>query len=742
MPADLQDEAIPELKKYLTASNRYENQVAARALGGLIQAKGKAFPLLLDALGSNDPTTRILASQSIVQLQIHAEGAAAVPMLAGMVSSGDTSAAYWAVEALESIGAAAQSSLVPLLQSDSTQTVVFAALALAKIGDPPPAGLSDKIAPALHHEYERIRLTALVSLQALGPAARPLAPDVRLAMHDRNQVLAGQAIRTLVAIDPDSPQSHAALSQALVNPNLEGPAAWAIQHSSSPIGWAIPALIDALKSHGCRYGPPFTQDALAAIGRDAVPPLTEMIRTGDDCAARSGMRALDAVGVEARSAAGAILARAAAPDLEARKEAFRTLAKIAPEWDPRPNPPSPTAYAETAIDPAPVGEIVSFLISQLKPSTPDRQIQALMDLAYLGKASLPAIPQIERIRGSDDSIPNEWIDAAIETIKNGKVRDNLGSKQLFGFPLIGSTNFPSPTPPIADDISVKVTTHPATARVGQSLHVTIGVETTTANKYILPVHRVISAQRRDASGLWRDVNVPVTDLYRGARSIDGIGPALGSLEPSHPSEEWEYLSNRYILDRPGQYRFTIEGSAVIGRLTDIRTPGRLNGAKKVRTRPITLELALLPRNVADSGRHIAQANLFLAHYENWKADTKAEFAAIEAADGLDDLLDYDAIPPVLRVIARSGTAGGIAFRTLAGLCDKNRVRTAILNDIEANHSPHNEEEALALAMALAQAETIPCRPQEERTDEDYVRWDYSRMRWEDQLLARLNSPAR
>jgi hypothetical protein len=399
--------------------------------------------------------------------------------------------------------------------------------------------------------------------------------------------------------------------------------------------------------------------------------------------------------------------------------------------------------------------VVPFLVGQLKSTDSYRADQAIVDLSYLGPLAVDALPALRSSRWSDDQYERRRVALAIRLIMGERPEiSTAGPKDLVDLPVMynRAPREPLPEPPLASDVSIRFVSPQRQWHVGEGVLLKFDIATTSAHKYGITGsrrYRLRSIVRLDPDGKIHPVDIPVSTLSRGGFYGGASAAGLSVLEVDHPWREDDFLAYEYVLDRPGKYRLTAD--AVVGVLASsvpVHTKGLFRGEDRleyqvstaaVRSSIITAEFEILPRDQVSSDRRLNEmtaAAMLLKDDEISDKTGKPKFDE----DELIHLIDYRTIPALIHIIevAGNGTTGGTAFHGLGYFRDKTRLRREILLDVKKNQRPHNEDEAGALAQALASAETITCGPEKSESDVDFVRWDVARMRWEDWMMGRLS----
>ncbi|MFI5346517.1 MAG: hypothetical protein ACHQ51_09110 [Elusimicrobiota bacterium] len=377
-------------------------------------------------------------------------------------------------------------------------------------------------------------------------------------------------------------------------------------------------------------------------------------------------------------------------------------------------------------------EIIPFLLDQLRSPDANRQYEALKDLAYLGSAAAPAVKTLRSLKKSD-VLDTRHVDEAIARIE-GVAMPAVNGRHIPLIPEVSTRTLRSEEDiAFTQNVHISFVPRKEPTHVGDDAELDFRINVEGPGKYISGyTHRILLAERIERDGSKTQINVPVYTLYRGGLFAIGGQNLPGVTDASHDGFETEQLNSRFILDRPGSYHFLLD--AVLTPITStVPIWSQINANPPVKTATITAEIELLPRDEGASRRRYLQLNAELM-------GAKDDDMGVDEFE-LYSLIDYDFIPGIMHLIGVAGgsSSAGTAVRSMAYLCDKKRVHAAVLQDIEKNNRPSGEYEAKDLIQILAMTETIPCRPKESADDVDYVRWDVSRMQWEDRLLKRLKN---
>ena len=303
--------AIPELRKCLQGTNRQLQLSALSAVQAMgIKARPLSEIFILIASDAPAPELQIQAMRALRRIQpepkfyapvlwplaLHvnaeirreaAEGILAlpaelsVPPLAKMLNHAEASAQHWAADILGRIGPAAASAAAPELvrrieQNNSPETVETFKTALVSMGTAAAEALFQhigkidsgrlypdhwavhslgqagipglaKLAEALQHENDTIRLAALYSIQKLGAAGRTALPKIERLLPDPNDRVRTASLQCLVAVSrkPDHYQND--IHRFLEDSSAEVRQAAAISVSSlSSVGEPIIGALENL----------------------------------------------------------------------------------------------------------------------------------------------------------------------------------------------------------------------------------------------------------------------------------------------------------------------------------------------------------------------------------------------------------------------------------------------------------------------------------------------------------------
>ncbi|HEY3122084.1 MAG TPA: HEAT repeat domain-containing protein [Vicinamibacteria bacterium] len=240
-----------------------------------------------------------------------------------------------------------------------------AAWALGRSGDPASVA---PLRAALADSSERVRREAARALGAVGPRARPAAPELFAALRDAREAVRGEAARALAGLDLHDAAYVPELVRTLQSddPYVRGFAAWTLGNVGPAAKAAVPALVAALD-----YEEGYDRGGAAT--------------------------ALAKMGAAAREAVPALVAGLRSPDGDRRWKAARTLGRIGPA----------------------AADAIPALVQALDDTNEHVRIYAARALGRMGPHARQAIPALERTaREPDPEIRQEAI-AALERLREG-----------------------------------------------------------------------------------------------------------------------------------------------------------------------------------------------------------------------------------------------------------------------------------------------------------------------------------
>jgi HEAT repeat protein len=332
--------AVIELAKKVEGEDAGIGREAARALRGFGHAAAPAVPALAKALDSNDQNFCIDAANALGA--IGPEAAGAVEALARNLIADNTrrEERLAILQAIASIGSSAKDAIpnVMKLVSDKDVPVRVAAIdTLSKIGGGSPEAarkLADQLKDLRNTPFA-VQNAVLRALAGMGPKAQGVATDLKL-YQDQTKDPASKvwAAAALAAIGAD-PDANAGIVLSAIKDTAPParPARVAAIEAAEYLGErarpGVPDLIEALKDRAVRERAARTLGRLAAIAKDAIRPLSDLLKDPERAMRRAAVEALGAMGPEAVIAAPK-LRELARTDAELAAAANAALDRIEP----------------------------------------------------------------------------------------------------------------------------------------------------------------------------------------------------------------------------------------------------------------------------------------------------------------------------------------------------------------------------------------------------------------------------
>jgi HEAT repeat protein len=308
--------AIPELAKKVEGKDDDLARAAIGALRTLGPVAAPAVPSLARAIQADDRSLCVDAAQALAA--IGPEARPAVPTLAKQLGSPQSRkderlAILQAVAAIGKPAAEAIPTVTKLLGDKDPAIRVTAADTLGRIGAADPEAVS-KLTGSLGDAHLAVRIAGLKALAAVG--ARTAAPDIKkLQEASADSAVKVWTAAALVAIGSEEEANLNLVLSALKDRTAAGKGARltaieAVELLGPRARAAVPELIAALKDRtpvARKDGEQVRGRAARALGRlavkEAIPPLTEMLRDPDRGARRVAAEALGLIGPDAVVAA-------------------------------------------------------------------------------------------------------------------------------------------------------------------------------------------------------------------------------------------------------------------------------------------------------------------------------------------------------------------------------------------------------------------------------------------------------
>lgn len=314
--------AVPQLAEILKSGrDRGGVSLAARALGGIGEA---AVPSLVEGLQHADPGVRQASTTALKRVGPPAR--LAVPALLGMVKGKDPALRLTAVEALGAIGPearAAVAELTPLLKENDRPLRHAAATSLGSMGPAAESAVpalldllrqgakfrsdwaqstkSFKAKPRPAMDLQELE-TAPVAARTLGRIGAAAVPALSGMLAEQDREIREHAAEALARVGPAAKGAIPALVTLLQDTKsddgVRGAAARALAAVGPDAADAVPALVATAQSARQAVVEPVF-DALAEIGKPAVPALVDVLRGGHSYLRQQAAQALGQIGPEA-----------------------------------------------------------------------------------------------------------------------------------------------------------------------------------------------------------------------------------------------------------------------------------------------------------------------------------------------------------------------------------------------------------------------------------------------------------
>jgi HEAT repeat protein len=295
--------------KWITQLRSAKDPVARyKALEHLVSQGPQAVEAALDALVQTSPDGNLFQMPDGAVAAWVEMGSAGVPTLLPALQSEKPHVRAGAAYVLAQLGGQAKPALQPLAQcvQDAHPRVRWYALeALAGIG-PAAAEVQEKLAPLLEHPDRLTRRRVLLVLARIGPKAKGFLPQVQ----------------KLAKEDPDTSVRQMA-ELAARQLDLENLVQQALQEASEE----LKPLIEQLRG-GSPYESVAATKALAKLGTqaaEALPALALALYHQDKWVREGALRALGAIGPQARVYRDAVVAATLDPEPEVRQAAREVL---------------------------------------------------------------------------------------------------------------------------------------------------------------------------------------------------------------------------------------------------------------------------------------------------------------------------------------------------------------------------------------------------------------------------------
>ncbi|MEP6574138.1 MAG: HEAT repeat domain-containing protein [Gemmatimonadota bacterium] len=243
---------------------------------------------------------------------------AAVPALIRATRDENIEVRYWALEALARIGPDARESIPALLQSlaeDVRPNQLAARRALETVAP----GSVPLLLPALRSRDAWVRANVAEAIGTIRSDAGKSVPALATLLADDSLWVRASAAWALGRLGPDAKGSvkqlgHALQAEVRLDPGFSSPGervrveqlVFALGRLGSPAKAFVPEMIDVLND-GDDSLRAIAADALAGVGRDAVPALAVAVRSSTPAVRAESARALRLLGPDAEKAVPALI---------------------------------------------------------------------------------------------------------------------------------------------------------------------------------------------------------------------------------------------------------------------------------------------------------------------------------------------------------------------------------------------------------------------------------------------------
>jgi len=286
--------AVPALVVALGDPERSVRAAAAWALGNVGPAAAAGVPALRRLLGDEDPFLRAGAAFALGGMG--AEAHAAVPALVARLDDPDERVRFRASDALASIGPSIDSveALVQIVERVQSPGRGMAAEVLGRLGHEAASAVPQLIA-ATSDRRPDVRWRAVWALGQIGPAAKPAALALRIALADPD--VRWRAAEALGGIGPGAVEAVPELVALLRDP-------------SSNVRWRAAAALGAIAS------------------AEAGPALARAVKDPAENVRLAAVNALGSVGAEPSLAEPAYVTALRDTDMRVRLQAVRGLGRL------------------------------------------------------------------------------------------------------------------------------------------------------------------------------------------------------------------------------------------------------------------------------------------------------------------------------------------------------------------------------------------------------------------------------
>ncbi|BBM86258.1 HEAT repeat domain-containing protein [Candidatus Uabimicrobium amorphum] len=375
--------AVPLLTKLLEDQNPDIRYLASEALGKIGEKAHPAIPVFISIL--KDSESPDLENRKAAAKALGQTGEKSIPFLLPLLQGENDDVRYFAIHALDNMGKKGVSPLLSLLKNSQLYydyaNVERVILLLGKIGQE----IVPALIPLLKHQNSDVRKSATEILSQIGKKAHMAVPHLVALLKDQNS----DVRENVVEILSKTTEIHFA---SFIIPFLKDPipdvrvlAASALGEIGEKAHLAVPALISMIKDPVIYDGSEeddrfFAAEALAKIGKKAVPALIPLIQDLDREIRESAVSALGEMREKAEKAVLPLISMLENPNPKIKCSAIEALGAIG---------------EKTHL-------VVPTLVSMLKDQDTDVVCSAASALGEIGEQAEQAVlPLISKLQDQD-----------------------------------------------------------------------------------------------------------------------------------------------------------------------------------------------------------------------------------------------------------------------------------------------------------------------------------------------------
>ncbi|MCF7762322.1 MAG: HEAT repeat domain-containing protein [Verrucomicrobia bacterium] len=373
--------AFPALSEALAHQKPFVRSGAAKALQWVGPKADSFVPLLIHALGDEDPNVREQAAISLGAIG----GPAHQPVLHTLASDRPV-VRQAAALALQWLGISGEAEFTVLLDAEERETdadtrAVFLRT-LSKLHCASPRFVA-RLVLHLEHDSETVRNEVANAFILMEPPESTSVPALGLLVENDGANIRKEAAFLLGRIGPSAAPVIPQLIK-LRSSDTDAETATAVETALVQIGnAAVPALLEVVAaSFASKQPSSWAADCLRALGTETVPALIGMLRSGDSDSRKAALALLKQVGTGAEAALPELQLAAKSSDSKERSLAIEAMAII----------------------PAPAQDL--FPIAEAALTADDLSVRraGAIGMVALQKAARPALPLIIRALEDEDAI--------------------------------------------------------------------------------------------------------------------------------------------------------------------------------------------------------------------------------------------------------------------------------------------------------------------------------------------------